>query len=301
MILRAEISALMWPMLNSAFGDFDTYPAEWKEIFDTHPSNMAQEMDVELKFFNVASIKPEGSPFQMDSARQAVLSTYIHRTICNGFAISAEAIEDNQYPNQFPQKTQGLRNSINEAQNILGANVLNQGFNTAFATGDGQPVFSTTHPIEGGVYANTFSGGAIVDLSLGSLEQAIILIQKFPAQSGLLAHVKPEMGIVAPAQQFTMSRLLNSSFDPETANNGINPINHDNYLPKGYRVNHFLTSPNAWFIKTNADNGFKYFERSKIQTDSYVDFNTNTVANKAWLRGSFGISNCRAAFGSPGV
>ena len=37
-------------------------------------------------------------------------------------------------------------------------------------------------------------------------------------------------------------------------------------LPDGAVVNHFLTDTDAFFIKTDAPNGFKYFNRAPIKT-----------------------------------
>ena len=34
----------------------------------------------------------------------------------------------------------------------------------------------------------------------------------------------------------------------------------------GYVVNHYLTDPDAWFVKTDVPNGLKHFERMPMAT-----------------------------------
>ncbi len=71
-------------------------------------------------------------------------------------------------------------------------------------------------------------------------------------------------------------------------------------IPQGYTVNHFLTDPDAWFIKTDAPNGMKMFQRVSIKTGFEGDFDTGNVRYKARERYSFGFSDPRGIFGSPG-
>jgi hypothetical protein len=139
-----------------------------------------------------------------------------------------------------------------------------------------------------------------VDFSEAGVEQAIIDIQKFPMQSGILAQTMAKRLIVPRELQFKASRLLNSQFRVSTANNDINAMYHTDYIPDGYRVNQYLTDPAAWFIITDAPDGMKHFQRTPVQTDTYVDYPTDNVMAKATERYSFGVSNPRGIFGSAG-
>jgi hypothetical protein len=71
-------------------------------------------------------------------------------------------------------------------------------------------------------------------------------------------------------------------------------------LPQGFAINHFLTDVNAWFVKTDAPNGMKHFVRSPLKTALEGDFETGNVRYKARERYSFGWSDPRAMYGSPG-
>jgi len=301
MINTGQIAQLLRPGLKAVFGQYPTYPEQWTEIFKTYQSDKYQEIEVEMKYLGAADIKPEGQPIATDSMGQRIVTNYIHKRVGLSFTITKEAVEDNLYQNQFPEQAKSLRNSLRITKNILGANILNNAFNAAYPIGDGQPVCSTTHPIDGGVFSNSLAGNASVDFSEAGVEQAIILIQKFPMQSGILSQTMAKKMILPRELQFSASRLLNSAFRVDVANNDINALYHNDYIPEGYRINQFLTSPTAWFILTDAEDGLKHFQRTPVETDTYVDYPTDNVMAKATERYSFGVSNPRGIFGSPGV
>lgn len=301
MINTGQIAQLLRPGLKAVFGNYNTYPEQWTEIYKSQPSDKYQEIEVEMKYLGAADIVAEGAPTPVDSMGQRIVTNYIHRKIAISFSITEEAIQDNQYQSQFPLQAESLRNSLRTTKNQLGANLLNNAFDPAYPIGDGQSVCSANHPIDGGVFSNTLAGSATVDFSEAALEAAIIQIQKFPMQSGILAQTMAKKLILPRELQFAASRLLNSAFRSETANNDINALYHNDYIPGGYKINQYLVSPSAWFIITDAENGLKHFQRSPVTTDTYVDFATSNVMAKASERYSFGISNPRAIFGSPGV
>lgn len=301
MINTGQIAQLLRPGLKAVFGQYPTYPEQWTEIFKTYQSDKYQEIEVEMKYLGPADIKPEGQPIATDSMGQRIVTNYIHKRVGLSFTITKEAVEDNLYQNQFPEQAKSLRNSLRITKNILGANILNNAFNAAYPIGDGQSVCSTTHPIDGGTFSNSLAGNASVDFSEAGVEQAIIMIQQFPMQSGILSQTMAKKMILPRELQFSASRLLNSAFRVDVANNDINALYHNDYIPEGYRINQFLTSTTAWFIITDAEDGLKHFQRTPVETDTYVDYPTDNVMAKATERYSFGVSNPRGIFGSPGV
>ena len=52
-------------------------------------------------------------------------------------------------------------------------------------------------------------------------------------------------------------------------------------LPQGYVVNDYLTDTDAFFIKTDAPNGLKHFERMPMATAMDPDFDTGNMRYKA--------------------
>ncbi len=298
-INTSSIQALLRPGLADVFGDYPQGPAQWTEIFDRHTSDKAVEIDVEVKLLGLAQIKAEGASIAYDSMGQRYVTNYYHRYVGIGFIITRQAMKDNLYKSSFPLQAKALKDSMIQTKETLGAAVLNNGFDTNFPIGDGQPVFSTSHPIDGGVVANTFTVQA--DLNETSLEDAIVGVQRFRDQAGLRKPVKQKKLIVPPELEWTATRLLNSQFRTDTANNDISAIYQNNAVPQGYRVNLYLTDTNAWFLMTDAPSGFKYYEREALETDVYQDFDTDNLKAKAIERYSFGVSNFRGAWGSQGA
>lgn len=297
-INTTAIQSLLRPGLASVFGDYAQYPAQWSEIFEKHTSDKAVEIDVEVKLLGLAQIRAEGASTSYDNMGQRYTTNYVHRYVSIGFIITRQAIKDNLYKGQFPLQSKAMRNSMTQAKENLGVAVLNNGFSSSFPIGDGQALFSTAHPLDSGTGSNTNS--VVTDLNETSMQAAIVTIQGFKDLAGLRTKVQPEKLIVAPQNQWTANRLLNSQFRTDTANNDISAVFNLNCIPQGYRVNQFLTSNSNWFIKTDAPDGFKYYEREALETDVYTDFDTDNVKAKAIERYSFGASNWRCAFGSQG-
>ena len=107
--------------------------------------------------------------------------------------------------------------------------------------------------------------------------------------------------IIPSALQFTAERLMKTAGRTGTADNDINAIGSMGMIPQGYTVNHYLTDTDAWFIKTDVPNGLKHFSRTPIKTTMEGDFDTGNVRYKARERYSFGFSDPRGIFGSPGA
>jgi len=298
-INTSAIQSLLKPGLAAVFGNYAQYPSQWSEIFDVYESDKAVEQEVEMKFLGLPGIRAEGAPTATDTMGQRITTSYQHKYVGLMFQITRQAIMDNLYKTKFPMMVMSLKKSMAQAKEILGASVLNNGFNNAYPIGDGQALYSTAHPIDGNTVANTPAVAA--DLNEASLEAAIIAIQQFKDQAGLIVMTKPEKMIVPPQGQFVAERLLGSAFRTNTANNDISAVYNVSSVPKGYRTNQFLTIPNSWFIVTDAPDGFKHYVREKIETDVYTDFQTDNLMCKAIERYSFGVSNFRCTYGSQGT
>lgn len=298
-INTGSIESLLRPGLAAVFGEYDMYPSEWSDIFDVYESDKDVEKEVEMKFLGLAQIRPEGAPTAVDTMGQRIITTYHHQYVALSFVITRQAIMDNLYKTRFPMQARALKDSLAQTKERLGASVLNNGFSTNYPIGDGQPLFSTQHPIDGGVYANTPAIQA--DLTEASLESGLITISQFRNQAGLIIKTMATKLVVPSQNQFVAERLLGSAFRTNTANNDISAVYNLQSVPQGYKVNHFLTLPNSWYLMTDAPDGFKHYIREAVETDVYTDFSTDNLNAKAVERYSFGVSNARAAYASQGA
>ena len=298
-ISRGQLVKELEPGLNALFGlEYKNYANEHAEIFDTENSDRAFEEEVMLSGFANAPIKAEGTGVTFDNAQETFTARYTHETLALAFAITEEAIEDNLYDRLASRYTKALARSMANTKQVKAAKVLNNGFGTADG-GDGKELLATDHPIVTGTEQNELTTAA--DLNETSLEQALIDIAALTDERGLKIAAKGMKLIVPSALQFTAERLMKSTQRVGTADNDINAVVSMGMIPQGYSVNHYLTDTDAFFIKTDVPNGLKHFVRAPLKTAMEGDFTTGNVRYKARERYSFGFSDWRGIFGSPGA
>ena len=300
-ISRAQLAKELEPGLNALFGmEYDRYEAEHAEIYDTEASDRAFEEEVMLVGFGNANTKTEGAGVVFDSASEAFTARYTHETIALAFALTEEAMEDNLYDRLGARYTKALARSMAHTKQVKAAATLNNAFDSGFTGGDGKELCATDHPLAGGgTFRNEPSTAA--DLNETSLENALIDISTFVDEKNMIIALRGMKLIVPPQLQFIADRLLESTLRPGTADNDVNAMRNMGMLPEGYVVNHFLTDTDAFFIKTDTPNGFKHFERTPMSTGMEADFDTGNMRFKARERYSFGFSDPRCVFGSPGA
>ena len=298
-ISRAQLVKELEPGLNALFGlEYKRYENQHAEIYATESSDRAFEEEVMLSGFANAQVKPEGSGITFDNAQETYTARYTHETVALAFAITEEAIEDNLYDRLASRYTKALARSMANTKQVKAVNPLINGFGT-FTSGDGVSLFNASHPTVAGTVSNTLAVAA--DLNETSLEQSLIDIAAFTDERGLKVAAKGMKMIIPSELQFTAERLMKTDQRVGTADNDINAIRSMGMVPQGYSVNNFLTDPDAFYLITDVPNGMKYFDRSPIKTSMEGDFDTGNVRYKARERYSFGVSDFRGIFASPGA
>ena len=299
-ISRAQLLKELLPGLNALFGlEYARYGEEHKEIYETESSERSFEEETKLSGFSAAPVKNEGNAIAYDNAQEAWTARYQHETIALGFSITEEAVEDNLYDSLSARYTKSLARAMAYTKQVKGAAVLNNAFTSGYTGGDGKALCATDHPlVSGGTNSNTFTTQA--DLNETSLEAAVIQIAAWTDERGLLIAAKPRKLIVPPSLMFVATRLLQTELRVGTTDNDINALKSLGSVPEGYRVNHFLTDVNGWFLMTDVPNGLKHFVRTPLQNSMDGDFDTGNVRYKARERYSFGWSDPLGMYGSSG-
>lgn len=293
----AQIRQELLPGLRGVEGRYEQIPTQWDKVFERGTSNMAIERTSEMRFLGLAQFKTEGGAIASDNAAgDRFVYNQEHIELGLMYAITRRAIEDNLYKDQFDPSNLGLMESFAQTKEILGADILNSGdtYNPDVG-GDGVALFSTAHPIDTGTWANTPSQG--VQLNEAALENAQIAIRYFPDQAGLRVLARGKLLIVPPQLKYVATRLLMTELRPGTANNDVNALKWGNDYSEGFQVMDFLTSPSAWFVRTDKK-GLLYLQRRTFDTDMQVDFTTQNLMVSATERFSFNYYNPRAAYGS---
>jgi len=298
-ISRGQLVKELEPGLNALFGlEYKRYENQHAEIYTTESSDRAFEEEVMLSGFAQAQTKAEGSGVSFDNAQETFTARYSHETVALAFAITEEAIEDNLYDRLASRYTKALARSMANTKQVKAVQPLINGFGT-FTSGDGSALFATNHPTISGTVSNTLATAA--DLNETSLEQSLIDVAAMTDERGLKIAARGVKMIIPSELQFTAERLMKSQGRVGTADNDINAIASMGMVPQGYRVNNFLTDPDAFYLITDVPNGMKYFDRASIKTAMEGDFDTGNVRYKARERYSFGVSDYRGIFASPGA
>jgi hypothetical protein len=290
----------LWPGIKAWWGQvYEEHPEEYTALFDKEMSHQNYEEDVQLTGFGLAPVKTEGQGVQYDSEIQGFTTRYTHVAYALGYIVTKEELDDNLYESVSKKRAGALAMSFRQTKENVAANIYNRAFNSTYKGGDGVELCSTVHPnTSGGTFANKLSVDA--DLSEASLEDATIALMGFQNDRGLLINVMPKSLHIARQEYYNAARILKSVNQPTNANNDINVLRANNVFPGGAVLNHYFTSPHAWFIRTNIRDGMKYYDRVGIEFDQDNDFDTMNAKAKGYERYSFGWTDPRAVFGSNG-
>ena len=297
-INRASISKELLPGLNAVFGmEYGEVNDEHLPLYEIENSDRSFEEEVLFTGFGAAPTKNEGAAVVYDDAGESFTARYTNETIALAFAITEEAMEDNLYDTFAKLRAKGLARAMANTKQVKAAKLYNEGFTTA--QGDGVSLFNASHPTVGdGNQSNTATAAAI---SEASLESAVIQIQKFKDDRGILIGSSAVSLHVPVDLMFTCDVLLNTPGIVGSADNDINSVRNLGVFPSGYFTNRRFTDTNAYFFKTDVPNGTKMFNRTPLQTKMEPDFDTGNLRFKARERYSFGVSDWRGWFGNQGA
>lgn len=291
----------LWPGVHAFWGQvYNAHPTEYLDLFDNLDSDKAYEEDVQITGFGLAPAKAEGAPISYDSEIQGPTQRYTHIAYALGYKVTFEELRDNLYETVSRRRVQANAFSINQTIENIGAALYNDAFTGAvFLSADGQVLCSTAHVnTTGGTYSNALSPAA--DLMEASLEDMGIQIMGATNDRGLKISLMMQSLHVAPSEWYNANRILKSVLQSDTANNNINVLRATNAIPKGIKLNHFFTSPRAWFIRTNALNGMQMFWRDRPMFDQDNDFDTKNAKASTYMRLSVGNTDPRGLYGSNG-
>lgn len=299
-ITTGSFAKAIFPGVNAFWGKaYEAHGKEYTDLFDVQKSNRNYEEDVGISGFGLAPIKAESGSISYDDERQTYVKRYTHTVYGIGFVITREMMEDDLYDIVGERRSKGLAFSINQTLETVAANVYNRAFNTNYLGGDGKAMCVTDHVTTAGSQSNVLSVAA--DLSELSLEQMVININNSVNDRGLKVAIMPKTLIVHPSEAFNAERILKSSLQNDTANNAINAVKSMGVLPGGYKVNHYLTDADAWFVRTNSPEGLKFFMRRAPAFEMDNDSDTQNAKFMATVRFDAGWTDWRGVHGTPGA
>ena len=290
----------LWPGIKEWWGrSYAEHPVEYSDLFDTETSDKAYEEDVEITGFGLAPVKQQGTAINYDTEAQGSVTRYTHVAYALGYIVTFEELRDDLYEVVSKRRAKQLALSMRQTKENVGANTYNRAFTAGYVGGDGQVMVCSTHPTQNGNQSNVLTTAA--DLSEASIEDLTIQIMQALNNRGLKINLMPQSLHIPPQLWYEANRILKSVLQNDTANNAINVLKATNVFPKGIKMNHYFTSATAWFIRTNAPTGMKHYERDAVMFDQDNDFDTKNAKAACYERYSFGWSDWRGIFGTPGV
>jgi phage major head subunit gpT-like protein len=233
--------------LRSTFGqEYKRYTPEYRDGYNVTTSQQGYD-----RYQQITGLPSwvEGQELQTTSLEDILSGgqkVLVNKEFKLGIIISKSQMEDNQYKDMFRMTTLLARGG-RETVELIAAAEYNNGFTSA-TSGDGQAIFSASHPLykSGGTQSNLNTAAA---LSYTSLWAAITAASQAVDAAGL--RVNLTLGrivlIVPPALEKVASDLFFNQNIAGTANRDTNTLKQTgrNWT---YNVNHFLTSTTAWFL-----------------------------------------------------
>ena len=292
---------LLWPGIHAIWGQkYAEHAKEYVDLYDIEHTDRAYEEDLQLTGFGLAAVKAEGQAGTYDSEAQGFLTRYTPLAYSLGYIVTYEELKDNLYEEVSARRAKALAFSMNQTIENIGAFLYNNAFNgTYFTTGDNVGILSAVHAQTiGGTFSNVLTPGA--DLTEASLEDMVIQLMGAVNDRGMMINIMPEMLIVPRQEWFNANRILKSVLQPGTANNDINVLHSTNAFPKGVKLNHYLTAPHAWFVRTNVPGGMTLFWREEPNFAQDNDFDTKNAKALGYMRLAVGMTDPRGLFGSNG-
>jgi phage major head subunit gpT-like protein len=278
---------------------YSQFPDEFSEVYRMESSSRSIEQTTEVTGFGQMAVVPEGADTRYDEALPAFNKTYNHAQYSLGFRVTKVAMDDDKFGVVRKLATE-LGRSGKETKEVTAANPFNTGF--VSATGpDGQPLFSTAHPlIGGGVQSNRLSYATDPDVT--SMQLALTLMRTSVDHRGKRQRIPPQKAIFPAQLEFVGAELLGGVDRPDTANRAINAFRRRSGLPSfdTWMVWDYLTDPDAWFIEGNvADTELRFYNREPFNTVHDIDFDSRSVKTAGWMRFSVGYNGFYGTVGIP--
>lgn len=291
----------LWPGVHAWWGQvYNQHEKEYPDLFQEEDTGQAYEEDVQVTGFGLGMVKAEGAPGEYDSEIQGWVTRYTQIAYSLGYIVTHEEIKDNLYEKISMRRAEANAFSATQTVENIAAAIYNDAFTgSVLAMPDGLSLINAAHVnVTGGTYSNALTPAA--DLMEASLEDIAIQAMGLQTDRGLLVSILPQSLHIAKQEWFNANRVLKSVMQPDTNSNNINVLKATNAFPGGIKMNHYFTSPHAWFTRTNCPHGMMMFWRERCFFDQDNDFGTKNALANYYFRVAVGCTDPRGILGSNG-
>lgn len=297
-------SEFLWPGIMATFGDsYNDYEPLWEKIVTIHQSDKAFEKFQGITNYGLAGIKDQGAGIPYRNKFQGFPKEIINYTYGIGSTITYEMMRYEQY-DKFKSIPQQLAQSLRKTEETIVFNLLNNGFSTATTptlTADGKSLLNSAHVLVAAnntTLKNTPSTAS--DLTQSSIEQMYIDVSRFVDDQNLPIVVRPQTLIVPSESQHLARKILQTEYEVDSGNNTINAISTSR-MPLDIVVSPWLTDTDAWFVRTDQEDGLVFTDVDPAMLDRDNDFDTKNLKFSAMRLFGVGGVNYLGFYGSPGA
>lgn len=297
---EVNFGKLLEPGLRKIFFEtYDELPEQYSKIYNMNTSTKAREHDWGMGAFG----DWEKRESQFDTVAYKTLSpgldrTYIHDAFTQGFMVTREMYDDEQY-RQMEKLPKAMARAGRAKVEKDAITILTDGFtNTIY---DGQPLFSDAHPLldSTGVCSN-LATGALTD---ENLKVAIKLMKETVDEAGNLVQMKANKLIIPPALEDTAIRILQSNQISGTELNDTNKFLNSygiEIVVMDYLSEAAGGSDTHWFLQDSSRHEMNFFWRVRPEFKWEESFDNFVSKYRGYMRYSYGVSDFRGIVGSTG-
>lgn len=302
-IATGAFSEDLWPGIKAWFGDsYNDWQPLWEKIVTKHDSNKQFEKFQGVTNYGLAGVKDQGASIPYRDKFQGFPREIVNVAYGIGSTITYEMMRYDMY-NLFKSIPQQLASSVRKTEETVVFNNLNNGFSTAtnpVTTADGLSLFNSAHKLVASATTQKNTPSTAADLSQTAIEQARIDILAFVDDQGLPIVVQPKKLVVPVQSAVIAEKILGTEYEVGTANNTINTVASSRF-PMELIVSPWLTDTDAWFIKTDQEDGIVFTDVDQVMLDRDNEFDTKNLKFSAMRLFGTGAVNYLGWYGSPGA
>jgi hypothetical protein len=289
---------LLKPGLNVIWGTYKDHPFEYRDLYDVQSSDKQYEEDQLMPGLGLLSVKTEGSPRRLQNTSQGLTTRTTHVAYASGFMITFEAIRDNQYKSKALKGSRMLMKAARVTKETVSANPYNRAHNSSYLGADGKVMCATDHPTSNGSQSNRlttaadFSEAALEDLCVRSTTPRMTWACRPP---GHQEPSHPDLSSVrgcAGAEVARPERQREQRDQRAPRDSGM--------FKDGPKVSHYFDDDDAFFIRTDADQGMVFFQREDAIFDEDNDFDTKNLKYAVYERYAVGWTDFRGVYSNGG-
>ena len=300
-ITRTNHGSSYWPGVILFFGrHYKEGEHTFRKFMRVRKSTKAEEKIVEHKPFGLAQQRDEAAPVKIDSTGEGAIFRTSHIGYGLGYRITKEALDDNLYSGMIPELTGKLMQSARLTQEYLGHLPINRSFDANYKVGNtGVQLCTDNHPSDAGNQSNILP--AATDISERGLETMLTQIALAVDSRGNPISIEPHTLLVNTANRFEVSRLINSSLQPNSDSNNINALRQEGVIPKVVRTR-YTQDPDAWWVLCDTESApaMIFWERTALEVNEHTPDGIRAIDTDVYFRCSAQPVDFRGIYGSEG-